>query len=338
MSTKLENLDVTSVDFVPRGANQKANIMITKNEKNNGLLNKLTKAFAILADVFGDKNDTESVEKEAVTFSEMLTEQQVYRILDELRAANCALACSIESILSDQENTDKASLMSQSLAEFNSAMQGYIQTWANGQLVGIGKSTAENAESIIQTEEENELNIDKSKLTAEEQEFLAKIEAKAGTIASAASQTAMPTEVQNEVTKIDTNDILSRFDGIMKTLDNTLAKIENDNLASFAKKYEILGMKQEELIPFFKELKKDPAMYDSIIKRFDAAVAAIESSGVFDEIGKRGMEENSSNVVAKIAKFADEIMKKNPNIGRVKAEQMTWEQHPELVAEYEAQA
>ena len=240
MSTKLENLDVTSVDFVPRGANQKANIMITKNEKNNGLLNKLTKAFAILADVFGDKNDTESVKKEAITFSEMLTEQQVYRILDELRAANCALACSIESILSDQENTDKASLMSQSLAEFNSAMQGYIQTWANGQLVGIGKSTAENAESIIQTEEENELNIDKSKLTAEEQEFLAKIEAKAGTIASAASQTAMPTEVQNEVTKIDTNDILSRFDGIMKTLDNTLAKIENDNLASFAKKYEIL--------------------------------------------------------------------------------------------------
>ena len=52
MSTKLENLDVTSVDFVPRGANQKANIMITKNEKNNGLLNKLTKAFTILADVF----------------------------------------------------------------------------------------------------------------------------------------------------------------------------------------------------------------------------------------------------------------------------------------------
>ena len=31
-------------------------------------------------------------------------------------------------------------------------------------------------------------------------------------------------------------------------------------------------------------------------------------------------------------------MKKNPNIGRVKAEQMAWEQHPELVAEYEAQA
>ena len=36
--------------------------------------------------------------------------------------------------------------------------------------------------------------------------------------------------------------------------------------------------------------------------------------------------------------FADEIQKKNPGMGRVKAEQLAWEQHPDLVAEYEAQA
>ena len=124
----------------------------------------------------------------------------------------------------------------------------------------------------------------------------------------------------------------------MKALDNTVAKIENDKLAAIAKKYEILGMKQEELIPFFKDLKKDQAMYDSVIAKFDAAVKAIETAGLFNEIGKRGLEDTSNSVVIKIAKIADDIQKKNPNIGRVKAEQMAWEQHPELVAEYENQA
>ena len=331
MATKLDNLEITNVDFVPRGANQKANILITKDEKDNGLLNKLIKA---LTSVFKD-NDTEPVEKAAATFSEMLTEHQIYLILDEVRAANCALGCSIESILTDEESVDKASLMNQSLAEFNSAMQSYIQKWASGQLVGITKSETKNTEPVIQIEEENELNIDKSKLTAEEQSFLAKIEAKAGSVA----ETAMPKGAHPEnKTGINNDDVMSRFDGIMKALDNTVAKIENDKLAAIAKKYEILGMKQEELIPFFKDLKKDQAMYDSVIAKFDAAVKAIETSGLFNEICKRGLEDTSSSVVTKIAKIADDIQKKNPGIGRVKAEQMAWEQHPELVAEYENQA
>lgn len=223
----------------------------------------------------------------------------------------CYTMRSIESILTDEESIDKASLMNQSLAEFNSAMQGYIQKWANGQLVGITKS---ETKPIIQPEEETEVNIDKSKLTAEEQD-------------ETAVQDIRPAE--NEV------DILSRFDGIMKALDDTVTKIENDKLAAIAKKYEILGMKQEERIPFFKELKKYPAMYDSVIAKFDAAVTAVETSGLFNEIGKRGLEDNSSRAVFKIAKIADDIQKKNLGIGRVKAEQMAREQHPELVAEYE---
>lgn len=331
MATKLENLDITSVDFVPRGANQRADIVVTKNDKTSGLLDKLAKA---LASVFGEQSnpygeqpsEPEVVEKEATTFAEAIAEQQVCQILDELRSANWALADSFRSILTDKEAVDKSALLTQSLGEYNTAMQGYIQKWASGQLVGIAKSE----------KEETEVEIDKSKLTAEEQEILAKIEAKAGVVADATQPVADPAPQQDsEVAK---SDILARFDGIMKALDNTVAKIEDDKLAAVAKKYEILGMKQEELIPFFKELKKDPAMYDSIIAKFDTAVAAVEASGVFEEIGKRGMEDgNAGNAVAKIAKFADEIQKKNPGVGRVKAEQMAWEQHPELVAEYEAQ-
>ena len=333
MSTKLENLDITSVDFVPRGANPKANIQVTKSDKTTaGVIEKLAKA---LASVFGDK--TEDVQKEAATFSEVITEHQVYLILDEIRAAGCALTCSFESILSSEEAPDKAALMNQSLAEFNTAMQEYIQKWAAGQLVGIAK---EKTDEPVQKEEEADVNIDKSKLTAEEQEFLAKIEAKAGIVAETAAEpeNAPAPAADAPVEKGVSSDILSRFEGIMKALDNTVAKIEDDKMAAVAKKYEILGMKQEELVPFFKELKKSPAMYDTIISRFDAAVAAVEASGVFDEIGKRGAENTTGTAVAKIAKFAEDIMKQNPGVGRVKAEQMAWEQHPELVAEYEAQA
>ncbi|MBR1760253.1 MAG: hypothetical protein IJ741_03635 [Schwartzia sp.] len=339
MAKKLENLDITSVDFVPKGANPKADILVTKNNKTDGVLEKLAKA---LASVFGEK--TEDVEKEAATFSEVITEHQVYLILDEVRAASCALTCSFESILSDEEVVDKASTLNQSLAEFNAAMQEYIQKWASGQLVGIAKTEGEaekaDAEPVEQ-KEETDVNIDKSKLTAEELEFLAKIEEKAGIVAATQDDVAPASEVAPEtddVAKSDTNDVLTRFDGIMKALDATVAKIEDDKLAAVAKKYGVLGMKEEELVPFFKELKKDPKMYDSIIQRFDAAVAAVEASGVFDEIGKRGAESVEGCAVVKIAKFADEIQKQNPGMGRVKAEQTAWEQHPELVAEYEAQA
>lgn len=334
MATKLENLDITSVDFVPRGANQRADIVVTKNDKTESVMAKIVKA---LVSVFDTKTpESESVQKEATTFSEAIAEQQVCQILDELRSANWALMDSFRSILTDKETVDKSALLNQSLSEYSTAMQGYIQKWADGQLVGIAKKA---------NEEETEVNIDKSKLSAEELDFLAKIEAKAGTVADTAAQAeatpdlpATTTEGEGEGETVAKSDILSRFDGIMKALDNTVAKIEDDKLAAVAKKYEILGMKQEELIPFFKELKKDPDMYDNIIKKFDTAVVAVNASGIFDEIGKRGSEEGTGNALTKIAKFADEIQKKNPGMGRVKAEQLAWEQHPDLVAEYEAQA
>lgn len=334
MATKLENLDITSVDFVPRGANPKADIKVTKNDKVFGVVEKFAKA---LMSVFGEKT-MEEVQK--ASFSEVLSEHQRELIYEEVYTACRALTCSFGSILADEEVANKAALLSQSLAEFNTAMQEYIQKWAGGQLVGIAKSE-KNVE-----EEENEVNIDKSKLTAEELDFLKKIEEKAGTVAKAApveqpsapepESASAPVAENNEVVK--GSDVLAKFDNIMKALDNTVTKIEDSKLAAVAKKYEILGMKSEELIPFFKELKKDPAMYDSIIKKFDTAVAAVEASGVFDEIGKRGAESATGDAVKKIAKFADEILKKDPSMGRVKAEQLAWEQHPELIAEYEAQA
>lgn len=341
MSTKLENLDITSVDFVPRGANPKADIKVTKHDKASSVVEKFAKA---LMSVFGDKPE-EEVQK--ASFSEVLSEHQADLILEEVCTACGALRCSFMSILTDEEATDRAALLNQSLAEFNAAMQEYIQKWSGGQLVGIAKSEAK--------EEENEVNIDKSKLTAEELDFLKKIEEKAGNVAKAAPvepvaepapvntvlsaepvQAPAPAADKAEVAK--GVDVLAKYDNIMKALDDTVTKIEDSKLTAVAKKYEILGMKTEELVPFFKELKKDPAMYENIIKKFDTAVDAIEASGVFDEIGKRGAEPTTGNAVMKIAKFADEIMKKAPSLGRVKAEQMAWEQHPELVAEYEAQA
>ncbi len=336
MSTKLENLDITSVDFVPRGANPKADIKVTKNDKAAGVVEKFAKA---LMSVFGEKGE----EVQKASFSEVLSEHQKELIYDEVSTACCALRCSFMSILTDEEAPDKAAMLNQSLAEFNTAMQDYIQKWSGGQLVGIAKS-AKNAE-----EEENEVNIDKSKLTAEELDFLKKIEEKAGNVAKAApaeppaepeptAPVTEPAPTPENANVAKGSDVLAKFDNIMKALDDTVTKIEDSKLTAVAKKYEILGMKSEELVPFFKELKKDPAMYDSIIKKFDTAVDAVEASGVFEEIGKRGAEPVTGNAVVKIAKFADEIMKKDPSIGRVKAEQMAWEQHPELVAEYEAQA
>ena len=71
-----------------------------------------------------------------------------------------------------------------------------------------------------------------------------------------------------------------------------------------------------------------------MIAVLDASVEAVEKSGIFTEIGKKG---SNGDVDAWTAteKHADEIQKSMPNLTRSQAIDKACEMYPELVHEYE---
>lgn len=124
----------------------------------------------------------------------------------------------------------------------------------------------------------------------------------------------------------------------LKSLRTRADEAHNKELLDVAKKYEILGKKPEELVKTFKSLEAaGGTAYADMLGTLDAAVAMVENSGVFSEIGKRGNASgnNSADAWSKIEKHADDIRKAAPELSYADAIDKACMQHPELVKEYE---
>lgn len=135
---------------------------------------------------------------------------------------------------------------------------------------------------------------------------------------------------------------------IYKGLHPTV-KAELENLRKFreesedrqylevAKRYSLLGKKPEELAPVLKSLKAaGGSAYDDMIGILDANLAAVEKSGVFSEIGKRGGDSaTGDDAWGKIETAAQEIVKSKPGMRWADAVDAACCAHPELVQEYE---
>ena len=104
-----------------------------------------------------------------------------------------------------------------------------------------------------------------------------------------------------------------------------------------AKKYAILGKKEDELAQTLYNLKKsDENTYNAFVGLLDEQLALTEKSGIFGEIGKSvGAYGTASSAEAKIEAKANEIQKADPTIDRVTAIAKAWEESPELMDEYD---
>ena len=107
-----------------------------------------------------------------------------------------------------------------------------------------------------------------------------------------------------------------------------------------AKKYDILGLKPEEIGQKLYELKKSSEdAYNTVISTLDAQVALIEKSPLFAEIGKSGNGGNYNGLHGAEAKAdakAQELMKADPNMSYTAAIAKAWED-PQIAAEYDAE-
>lgn len=181
-----------------------------------------------------------------------------------------------------------------------------------------------------------DMEIDKSKLSPEEVAQLEAIEKKAGIPAQAAPA---------DNTAGGEEDI---YKGIHPEVAKEIAELrkfrqdaENRELLTVAKKYELLGKKPEELVPVLKSLKAaGGTAYNDMIGVLDANLEAVQKSGAFSEIGKRGGDHSHATTGAddawsQIEKRAEEIRKSAPTMDYYEAIDQACQQNPELVHEYE---
>lgn len=196
----------------------------------------------------------------------------------------------------------------------------------------------------VETEEQTEEPVGKSAPKAEDPDIVED----SGVTKTQKSVTPPPVAPTTE-TSADTGDDI--YKGLhpavrarLEALEKRAVEAEERELLDVAKKYEIVGEKPEELVKTLKSLKDaGGTAYNDMISVLDRSVAMVEKSGVFSEIGKSF----SGNPVASIKKSAAEskidtiakgYMEKDSTLTYNAALAKAWEDHPELLDEYEVEA
>lgn len=120
-------------------------------------------------------------------------------------------------------------------------------------------------------------------------------------------------------------------------LEKLEKSIEMKEITEVAKKYAPLGEKEDELAQTLYEMKKsNEANYNAYIAVLDKSLGLVEKSGLFAEIGKSaGAYSTAGGTQGKVEAIAQEIMKSDTSMTREQAIAKAWEDHPELVAEYD---
>lgn len=231
------------------------------------------------------------------------------------------------------------------------------------------KDEPDNNQKPKGEEREMGMKIDKSKLTDAERAFLENIEKRYGvdegdnTVDGGASapieQLLPPVFTEPTVVKSVTQPVPGVVASVVQTEEpdsiykglhpavraelESLKKFREDaearELTEVAKRYVIIGKKEEELVPMLKSLKAaGGTAYNDMIAVLDQAVAAVEKSGVFSEIGKSGHGSAAGAAEAKIETIAKGYMEKDSSLDYATAVAKAWEDHPELMSEYETEA
>lgn len=341
--TKLKKMKLTSVDMCRRGANPDAYINLHKNVEEppaeepvdagivKAIVDGLKAAFGL-----GD------VDKKATTFDDNMKRREIQ---DNRWQYADALHMSIESILEDETLSDdqKVDMMKESIAQFAevygemcaqliTVSKAAPEGRGDGEGNGEGKPSKDNekqpegpkndSEGKSKKEGDEEMKIDKSKFTP------AELEQYEALIAKGLVDDGEPAPADESVTKA-LNDAMAEVEELKK-------KMEINELEAVAKKYEVLGKKGEDLVDTLYTLKKSsPDAYDKYVALMDEQLEMVNKSGLFGEIGKSNHVAGGADAVSKIENIASDIQKADPSMTRLEAINKAWEQHPELVAEYE---
>lgn len=366
------------------------------------------KMFGAIAKAAGLKqeeadNMVNMIEKSgAESFGSMMNQRKNQKIADEIWDCCYALHSSLCSIMWDEEldNMSAAQAMSESLDQFSTMVKESVSEWTSGRTTGVSKGTEnmtqedwelmkrakDHLEDVLKEAPENkddeetpkgdneEMKIDKSKMTPAERAFYEDIEKRYGAEENAAGGEATPDQsaaaptnqtpatttqptTEDAVTKAlntlglgntaqdaGTDDIYKGLNPVLKAKVEELLKFKQDTedkeLHEVAKRYEIIGKKEDELFPVLKQLKAaGGTAYDDVIAVLNQTKETVEKSGVFGEVGKSGHAPGNAgtpgNAWATAETKAVELMKSKAGITKAQALDQVFQSDPELAKKCE---
>lgn len=219
-----------------------------------------------------------------------------------------------------------------------------------------------------------EMKIDKSKLTDAEKAFLESIEKRYGTeggaapdgtqsgpasvpaasaldqmpispLAAATGYTTQPAAgtargaapaSQEEETDSIYKGLHPAVKAELESLKKFREEAEARELTEIAKKYAIIGKKEEELLPLFQSLRAaGGTAYQDMIAVLDQAVDTVEKSGAFSEIGRSGHDSPNGGAWAEAEVEASKLMKSKSGLSKAQALDEVLLANPELAARCE---
>lgn len=215
----------------------------------------------------------------------------------------------------------------------------------------------DTAEDDDESKGDDEMKIDKSKMTPAERAFFEDLEKRYGMEEPAAEPTGEATPVTDPADDVaksapktaepavnatvveESTDVYKGLHPEVKAELEALRKFretqEERELREVAKKYAIIGKKEDELLPILKSLRAaGGTAYDDMIAVLDSTVTAVEKSGVFSEIGKSGGAGNENGAWARAEAKAAEIQK-SKGVSKAKALDEVFMNDPALAAECE---
>lgn len=339
MATKVKNSELTSVDFVKSGANQDAHICLFKSNEEPediGIMKGIWDRFKAF---MGGAVSEEEFQKSSIAKAKQ-------QIKDENQLYTSVLQKSMDSIiLNDQLDPDeKYALMQKSMDEFASTMDEVIKDWHNTD-ISINNITKSLYGDALE-EGESEMKIDKSRLSAEEQatfdELMKKVQVEKEDPDEPENKFPPKKNPPADEPEEGDDEVKKAFQAEIEDMRKNMEALQKSNdmkeMHEIAKKYTLLGKKEDELAETLYKMKNHSAeTYDAYIAALDQNMALVEKSGLFTEIGKSG---NSGAYVgtdaeSKIEKAATELRKSNPNMSYYDSIEKAWEEHPELAAEYD---
>ncbi len=289
---------------------------------------------------------------------------EVWSVCYSLNDSLCSIMGDAEL---DAEQT-KAQMM-QSVSDFTEVINDCIQKWVQGTESNVVMKSADLTELQIQTmtaardrmsdiiekaaeqsagmEPENvtathegnevkDMKFDKSKMTAEERAALEDFEKRYGM--SDGEGTDPEEDVQKKAPEHKEepteDDIYKGLNPAVKAEIEALKKYredaEDDKLRSIAKRYEIIGKKEEDLFPVLKSLKAtSEEAFNSMVETLDQAKLSVEKSGAFSEVGKSGNGSAGADSWSIAEARAGEIMK-SKSVSKNQALQEVFTADPEL--------
>ena len=348
---KLKEVDFNSVDFVKRGANPDADIALYKSMDGGpdyeepvkkSFISKMGEA---LAKAFASSMDDLDLEEEELLKSMYGEEAMIQKAEDTLYTYTGALEESFSSIMKDNtlQGEERQEMLLKSLGEFADTVKADIIKGCGPKTPKLNKATKK---SNTESEEVDEMKIDKSLLTQEEAAALNALLAKAAPKVDPEDNEddddfVFPTK-KKEADPMKKSALPPVVQDAIDRMENLQKSMEMKELETVAKKYEKLGEDPQKLAATLYDLKKsNQQYYDSYIAVLDKSLSMMDGSGLFGEIGKsysgHVVNTGKSGTVGKIEGIAKSYMEKDPAMDYNTAVAKAWENNPDLMAAYDAE-